>query len=317
MTVPPLPAARPVTVGVATRDRVDSLARCLASLRAHEPLVAEAIVVDDGSAEPVEPRLRAVLGDDAPRPLRFIRHEASLSLAASRNRIAREAKTPWVLNLDDDAHLLPGDGVRRAVAVLEGDPEVAAVAFAQAGASGEPWPAEVQPARVDYPCYVPTFIGFGHLLRREAFLAAGGFREQLGIHGEEKELALRLLDAGWRIVYLPDARVAHLADAAGRDRRRYLHLTVRNDVLNGLYNEPFPLVVAGLAARLRRYFPIREGWNVDDPGGFRRLLAALARDLPGAWRQRRPVRWSTLARWRRMTRSAPEPYRGPSPAAGG
>jgi GT2 family glycosyltransferase len=305
-------SARSVTVGVSTKDRPDALVRCLRSLGRIDPLVAEVIVVDDGSAEPVEPRVRAALGGHAPPPLRFVRHDTSRSLAASRNRIAREARTPWVLNLDDDALIVREDAVPAAVRVLEGDPAVAAVALPQSDAEGRPWPPEAQPAPVSYPCYVPTFIGYAHLLRREALLALGGFREQLGIHGEEKELALRMLDAGWRIVYLPDAVIGHVAAPAGRDMRRYLHQTVRNTTLSAVYLEPFPLVLAGASVRLLRYFPMRKGWRVDDPGGFGRAVRALAAELPEALRQRRPVKWSTIREWRRITQSPPEPYRGPT-----
>jgi GT2 family glycosyltransferase len=304
--------SRPLTVGVSTRNRPDALVRCLRSLRAIEDVVGAVIVVDDGSESPVEPAVRAALGDDAPGELRVIRNDVSRSLAAGRNRVAREAGTPWILYLDDDAAVVDPDAIRRALRVLEADPRLAAIALAQGDAEGKPWPPHTQPAPVDFACYVATFTGYGHLLRRSALLAAGGFREALGINGEEKELALRLLDGGWRIVYLPDAVVAHLADEAGRDRRRYLHQTVRNDVLGAVYTQPFPLWPAGALVRLRRYFPMRTGWRIDDPGGFRRVLGTLARDLPAALRDRTPVRWSTLRAWRRLTTEPPEPYRAPT-----
>jgi GT2 family glycosyltransferase len=304
-----------VTVGVASRDRPESLARCLRSLRLVHGLVAEAIVVDDGSGAPLEPAVRVALGEEAPPGLRFIRFETSRSVAAARNAITREASCEWVLNLDDDAMLVSGDAVRRAVEVIAADPRVAAVAFAQANERGET-AGLPQPAPVDYPSYVPTFIGFAHLLRRSAFLAVGGYREQIGINGEEKELCLRLLDGGWSTVYLPDAPVAHLADPAGRDPRTYLHQTVRNTTLASVYNDPFPLVLASAPVRLARYFPMRKGWRISDPGGFGDVVRGLVRDLPAALRQRRPVKWSTLRRWRELGRTRPR-YEGPSSGSGG
>ena len=305
-------ADRPrLTVGVATRNRRDALLRCLRSLRALDGLAAEAIVLDDGSDPPMEPVVRAALEAVATLPIRFLRNQTARSLAAGRNAIARAAATDYVLNLDDDAAVLSAGAIRAAVDVLDRDPEVAAIALAQADLDGTPWPPAAQPAPVSYACYVPTFIGYAHLLRRRAFLEAGGFREQLGINGEEKELALRLLDAGWRIVYLPEARVAHVAAEAGRDPRRYLHQTVRNTTLASVYNDPFPLVLGSAAVRLLRYFPMRKGWKIDDPRGFGAIARTLAAELPAALRQRRPVRWSTLRAWRRMTQSEPEPYRAP------
>lgn len=307
---------KPLTVGVCTRNRPDALARCLRSLRAIEDVAEAVIVVDDGSTPPAEPIVRAALGDDAPKGLRILRNDVSRRPAAGRNRIAREASTPWILYLDDDAAVVDPEAIRRALRVLQADPQLAIVALAQGDAEGKPWPPHTQPAPVDYACYVAAFTAYGALMRRDAMLAVGGFREAIGINGEEKELALRLLDAGGRIVYLPDAIVAHLADEAGRDRRRYLHQIVRNDVLGAVYTLPFPLWPAGALVRLKRYFAMRSGWSIDDPGGFREVVGVLARDFPAALRDRTPVRWSTLRAWRRLTTQPPEPYRAPTPEEG-
>jgi len=307
MTLPDAPPPS-LTVGVATKDRPEALVRCLRSLRLLHGLLAETIVVDDASDPPVEGPAISALAADLPPEVRFIRNERSLSVAAGRNRIAREARTPWVLNLDDDAFVVTRAAVEQGIRVLEADAGVAAVAFPQCDEAGVPYAPSAQPAAVDYPCYVPTFIGYAHLLRRDAFLAVGGFRERLGINGEEKDVSLRMLDAGWRVVYLPGAPVGHVAAAAGRDRRRYLHQTVRNSVVSAFCGEPMPLMPAGVAVRLWRYFPMRRGWGIDDPGGFGRIVRELARDLPSLLRERNPVRWETMRRWRAMTQSAPEPY---------
>ncbi|MFL5383120.1 MAG: glycosyltransferase family 2 protein [Longimicrobiaceae bacterium] len=315
MTPPAAPAApATVTAVIPTRNRPEALARCLRSLRLLEGRMAEAVVVDDGSDPPVDAAaaLSAPAAGPPPR-LRRIRLEAARGPAACRNLAAREARTPLLLCLDDDAFVTSREAVERGVAVLEADPGVVAVAFAQGDEQGVRHPAALQPAPVDYPCYVPAFTGYAVLIRRDALLAAGGFRERLGIHGEEKELCLRLLDRGLRVVYLPGAVVGHLAAAAERDMRRYLRQTVRNNTLGALYNEPFPLVLAGAAVRLRGYFAMRRGWSVHDPGGFGAVVRGLARELPAVLRERRPVRYATWARWRRMTRSAPEPYAPPAP----
>lgn len=298
-----------LTVGIATKNRPDALVRCLRSLRLLDGMLAETIVVDDGSDPPAEDVALAALAAGLPPEVRFIRHDASVNVAASRNEIAREARTPWVLNLDDDAFIVSADAVRAAVAVLEADAEIAAVAFAQGDEEGRAFPPAAQGhGDVDGPVYVPAFVGFAHLLRRDAFLAVGGFQARLGINGEEKELCLRLLDAGYRVVYLPGAVIGHVADSGNRDQRRYLHQTVRNTTLSAIYDEPFPLVIGGAALRLWRYFPMRKGWRIHDPGGFGRVVAGVARELPAALRERRPVRWATWTRWRRMTQASPKPY---------
>jgi GT2 family glycosyltransferase len=309
---PPPADVRPLTVGVCTRDRHESLLRCVRSLRHAEDLIDRIVILDDASESPVEPALRAALGDQAPQGLTVLRAEERIGLSAGRNRVAQVARTPFIVYLDDDAALLSRDAVAAAIAVVAADPSVAAVAFAQADADGQLYHPGAQPSRATEPSLVRSFIGFAHLLRREPLLALGGFRELLGIMGEERELSFRLLDAGYRIVYLPGAPVAHLADPAGRDTRGWLHQTVRNDALSGLLNEPLPVALGMLPMRLWRYFPMRRHWGGEDPGGFRRIIRAVADALPRVRRERRAVRWSTLRAWRALAQSPP--YHGPGRA---
>ncbi|HEY0024276.1 MAG TPA: glycosyltransferase family 2 protein [Longimicrobium sp.] len=299
-----------LAVGVCTRDRPDALVRCIRSLGAIAGLVGDVIVVDDGSRVPVEPGLREALGPDAPPGLRVLRSEASRGLAAGRNAIVHATASAYVLNLDDDASVVDPAAIHAALAVFDTDPRVGAVALAQGDEQGRAWPAQAQPAPVSVPSRVASFVGYGHVLRRRAMLQVGGYREELVMTGEEKELCLRLLDAGWRVVYLPDAVVAHRADPGGRDMRRYLHLTVRNDVLIALYTLPLPLALGGAMVRLRRYFQMRRGWNVDDPEGFAGVLRRLAPAARVALGARTPVKWSTVREWRRLTQE-PAPYPGP------
>lgn len=300
-----------MSVGIASRGRPESLARCIASLAAIDEMLDEVIVVDDGSEDPLEPRVRAALSARDQRKLRVLRFDPARGLAAARSEAVFQAGSPLVLNLDDDARLVSGDAIRMARDTMEADPSIAAVAFAQAQADGNPWPPAAQPAPVSHACYVASFIGFAHLVRRDAFVSLGGFRSQLVINGEERELCLRILDAGLHVVYLPQARVAHLADPAGRDVRRYLHLTVRNGVLASIYNDPLPVLALRVPMRLVAYFRMRRGWNVHDPGGFRAIVSWLRRDLRAALAQRRPVGWATIRRWRQLTREFP-PYRDPA-----
>jgi GT2 family glycosyltransferase len=212
-----------------------------------------------------------------------------------------------VLLLDDDTRLLSRESVERALAVFDADRQVAAIAFAQGESDGSAWPAAMQPASVTFPCMVASFIGFAHLLRRDVFLDLGGYQESFIYYGEEKDFCLRLLDAGYRTVYLPDARVAHVTAPAGRSQTRYLRFVVRNDCLNALYNDPVPRVLWTVAARYLLYFRMRHGWRIKDPWGWAWVARELIRLLPTVAATRRPVSRATLRAWRAL-RLAPVPY---------
>jgi GT2 family glycosyltransferase len=306
-------AAR-LTVGITTRNRLQSLIRCLASLEQLGDLVREVIVVDDSSDVPVTDSLAAFDASLAKR-IRVARQAGAEGYIVARNTIMRMAVSDYVLLLDDDAFLIDGGGIVDAVAIMENHADVGAIGFAQAEADGRPWPAPMQPAPVSYRCRVASYIGFAHLLRRRSFHEVGGYREQLHFYGEEKGFCAQLLRAGYQVLYLPDALVAHVPDPAGRSRTRYLRYVVRNDCLFALYHLPWPAMCVSLPVRLARYFLMSRGQLLSDPAGFFWIVSDVFRALPEVFQSRTPMTWSDLAEWRQMRRQPPPWQPRNTPAA--
>jgi GT2 family glycosyltransferase len=297
-----------LTVGITTHNRPVALERCVRSLQVLGPLPSPVIVFDNASDPPVTSKLLPDLGPGL--DICILRDDGQIGYIGGRNRIVRDAKTPYVLLLDDDAVVFSAAAVAAGIAVLDGDPSVAAVAFAQAERNGAPWPEGMQPGRGAAPACVSAYIGFAHLLRRDAFVRLGGYRENFVFYGEEKDYCVRALDAGLRVVYLPDALVGHIPDPAGRSATRYVRFVIRNDCLYSLYNEPWPIVAVSLPLRFWRYRKMKAQCGAE-PGGVRWILEQLTRELPDVWRNRRAVSWGTLREWRRLARTV-VPY-----AAGG
>ncbi len=291
--------SRLLTIGITTRDRPASLRACLDSLALVKDVDPEVLVFDDGSEPPVAKQI-ADRTDGA--SVRVLSDPLRHGYIAGRNLLVGRAQGELVLLLDDDARLLTSGAIMRGIEVLRSDPRIGAVGFAQGEADGRPWPAAMQPSSATSAAIVPSFIGFAHLIRRDVFLQAGGYREQLGCYGEEKDFCLRLLHRGWLTVYLPDAIVAHVPDAASRDTQRYLRFVARNDCLNALYNDPIARALWVLPARFALYFRMRRAWKIDDPWGWAWLLRELTVQLPTALAQRDPVSRRTLAAWRMLRR---------------
>jgi len=291
---------RALSIGITTRNRPEALRVCLSSMRVIAHLDPEILIFDDHSATPALAQV-----SETGVAARVIRDEAAPGYIVGRNRLAAEAEGECVLLLDDDTRLIEARAVEAALELLRADARVAAVAFAQAEENGDPWPAAMQPSTAQVPTVVPSFIGFAHMVRRATFLAMGGYRESFEFYGEEKDFCLRLLDAGYQTVYLPDARVAHVTDGASRDRRRYLRFVARNDCLNSLYNDPLSRLIWMLPARYGLYFRMRRGWRIPDPwGGFWLAREVLSR-LPQIWRERRPVSRRTLRHWSALRKTQP------------
>jgi len=296
-----MPERAGLTVGVTTRNRQQSLLRCLSSLSLLGDTLAEVIVVDDSSDVPVA-ALLAALPASIGTKARVVRQAESEGYIVARNTIMRLATSDYVLLLDDDAYLIGAAGIKEALAVMEHHSEVAAIGFAQAEADGRPWPAAMQAAPVSYRCRVASYIGFAHLLRRRVFHEVGGYREELHFYGEEKGFCAQLLKVGYQVLYMPDVLVAHVPDPVGRSRTRYLRYVVRNDCLFALHNLPWPATCVSLPVRLVRYFLMSRTNAAGDPAGFFWIIWQLVRALPDGLRTRTPMTWSDLALWRRLRR---------------
>ncbi|MGI5166655.1 glycosyltransferase family 2 protein [Spirillospora sp. CA-253888] len=222
-----------VTIVVATRDRGPELRR---SLGRHE---APVIVVDNASADDTAEVARAA-------GARVIRLSRNLG-AAARNLGAREAGTRYVAFADDDSWWAPG-ALDRAVEIMDAHPRAALLAARVLIGEDE----RVEPVSelmadsplgrsADLPG--PSILGFlacSVIVRRDAFLAVGGFSPVLHFGGEEELLALDLAAAGWGLAYVPELVVHHHPSPNGRDPAARRRRETRNRLLTAWLRRPLP-----------------------------------------------------------------------------
>ncbi|GIE97522.1 glycosyltransferase family 2 protein [Paractinoplanes rishiriensis] len=174
-----------VTVVVATRNRHDRLRDTVPRHR------APVVVVDNASDQPIR-----VPGADVVRL-------ADNRGAAARNVGVERAGTPYVAFADDDSYWSPGS-LARAARVLRQHPRAALLAAqVRVGADGrlDPVSAGMATAPLGWPAGAPGpavlgFLSCSVIVRRDAFLAAGGFHPRLFVYGEESLLAMDLAAAG-------------------------------------------------------------------------------------------------------------------------
>jgi GT2 family glycosyltransferase len=238
-----------VTVVVATRDRGPSLLRTLERLRAL-PGRPPVVVVDNGSRDGTPAAVAAA----APwaRVIALGRNAG----AAARTAGARVAGTPFVAFADDDSWWEPG-ALGAAVAAMRARPRLALVAgHVVVGPERRDDPVSLEMARGapagGAPAPVLGFLACAAVVRREPFLAVGGFEERFGIGGEEELLAIDLAAAGWELVYLPGAVAVHHPAPRGGDGSARRRVQARNAVWCAWLRRPVASALAVTAAHLRR-----------------------------------------------------------------
>ena len=202
-----------VSVVIPVKDRADELRACLTSLQQldYPRQQLEIVVVDDGSSDhtpAVARELGAVLVDSG---------AVAGGPALARNRGAQVAGGEILAFIDSDCiaspqwlmELLPVFAEGKVAAVgglVDGMYDESALDRYEAVMSSlNLGGREMSGSSGDDTFYLPSC---NLLVRKEAFMAAGGFRVALQV-GEDVDLTWRLRDAGWKIVYLPEGRVMH------------------------------------------------------------------------------------------------------------
>ena len=256
-----------VTIVVMTRDRAGELRH---SLPRHE---APVIVVDNGSTDGTADVAR----EAGARLIRLPENRG----AAARNIGVREADTPYVAFADDDSWWAPG-ALRRAARTMDAYPRTALVtARVLVGEDErlEPVSEEMARSPLGHPEHLPGravlgFLACAALVRRDAFLDAGGFSGTLHFGGEEELLALDLASAGWGLAYLPELVVHHHPSSQRPDPALRLRRQLRNRLLTAWLRRPLPAFGKEVLAALAT------------PDG-RGALADAARTWPSVARDRR------------------------------
>lgn len=200
----------------------------------------------------------------------------NVGVPAGRDAGIQHVDTPIVGFLDDDARAPEGASGRIASEFLVDD-KLGAVSLRLVDENGET-------ARRHVPRFggrgpersgeVALFLGGACAIRRSAYIDVGGYFSELFYGHEELELCWRLVDAGWKIRYLPDVEVYHPRTEVGRHAEGWF-LTGRNRVWVARRSLPWPIAIvhvsiwlglglirapagAGRTSYLRGW---REGWK--------------------------------------------------------
>ena len=226
----------PVTVVIPTYRRESVLLDTLAELLALESAAAEILVIDQ--TEQHEAGTEARLGQmHAQGQIRWLR-SATPSIPQAMNRGLLEAHQAIVLFLDDDIRIEP-DLIAAHVRAHDRHADVLV-----AGRVIQPWEEGVDlPADGPFrfaglrPAWIEEFMGGNFSLCRATALALGGFDENFVrvAYRFEAEFAFRLRQAGFRILFEPEACLHHLKAGGGtRTFGNYL-TTAKPDHAVGAY----------------------------------------------------------------------------------
>jgi GT2 family glycosyltransferase len=196
------------------------LDRCLPSVLALDPPAAEVIVVDNGSTDGTADHLRRAHPD-----VRVVALDRNLGFAGGNNAGAREATSPYLVFLNNDAEVDSG-WLSALIEPAEADAEVGLVTsrivfmdrpeivdsagdgyLRCGGAYKRDHGAAAPPVRSAVEVF--GACGAAFLIRRSLFEDIGGFDDDFFMVYEDVDLSYRARLRGARCVYAPAAVVLH------------------------------------------------------------------------------------------------------------
>jgi glycosyltransferase involved in cell wall biosynthesis len=204
-------SARPaVACVIPTHGRPALLTEALRSVAAQSLRPAVIYVVDDEGSEQTKTAVAAVARKSSV-PVYYFAHAAGRGPSTSRNYGARVADTEWLAFLDDDDRWLP-DYLRAALAHESAD--IVLVSRWDFDGAGVRRPGKTPEPNYDERRWLRRNLGgtgSSILIRRELFLAIGGFDPRLHA-AEDRDLVIRAMRAGARYAAVEERLLEHRDD---------------------------------------------------------------------------------------------------------
>jgi len=216
------------TFVIPTRNRLGELRNLLRSVL-RQTVPVEIHVMDDGEDTAGEALCR-----EFPQ-ICYHRLAAGRGPAFQRNRGTELASGDIIFAVDDDTLFVSPHTVAQTIAEFD-HPCVGAVAIPYINVRQDQIVRQRAPA-ADSVYVGHAFVGAAHAIRRDVFLKCGGYREHFFYMGEEGDLCLRMLQAGY-VTRLGNADAIHHLESPSRVLARASFCGRRNDILFAWHNVP-------------------------------------------------------------------------------
>lgn len=219
-----------VSIIIPTRDLGDVLDRCLESIfkKTTYPNY-EVVVIDNGSVQQETFQVFSKWSSQEPSRFKCYRLDIPFNFSTINNYGVSQATGDYLLFLNNDTEVITQDWVNAMVEQVQ-RPQIGAVGalllfpdntiqhagvvMGLGGVAGHGYYAMSS----DIPGYFGNVVGFNNvsavtgaclMCRREVFEQVGGFDEQLTVAYNDVDLCLKMLDQGYRNLYLPHVTLYH------------------------------------------------------------------------------------------------------------
>jgi GT2 family glycosyltransferase len=277
------------TIVIVTKDRREEVMRAVASAVTQTAAV-EVLVLDDGSTDGTADAVR-----EAYPEIRVERFEQSAEITARRNLAGELARAPILVVIDDDAAFSAPTIVEHTLGEFD-HPRVGAVAIPYVDVPRGDAVFQLAPDG-DAVWVTNQFRATAYAIRRDVFLAVGGYRTLLVHQAEEPDLCIRMIRVGYVVRLGRADPITHYGSPQRNPERVWFYGT-RNDVLFTWHYVPGRYLAPRLAKVSAHLLWL--GFGVRRPGLFLRALLAGYRTSFGERHHREPVPPALYRAFRRL-----------------
>lgn len=293
----PIPPDRPTpraTVFITSKNRKDELRTAIQSALG-QSVPVEVVVTDDGSSDGTSDMVRAEFPS-----VRLHTEPVSKGLIYQRNHGIELASAPIVFSMDDDADFSTPTVVEQIIAQFD-HPRIAAVTVPLINVRQNNQKLQFPPD-AGHRWIASTFMGGSHAMRRDAFLRLKGYHAYFMHQGEEADLGLRLLAAGY-VVRLGFGDHINHYESPRRDFRRMDYYGRRNDLLNAWCNVPSPALVPHMLGTT--FNGLKLAFRIGRPWHMLKGIAAGWGCCLSRWSERDPVPPAVYRLSRKLKKTGP------------
>lgn len=280
-----------ISIVIPSYNRPGIVAEAIARCEQLDPPPRELIIVDDHSDLPMD-------GESLKRPfVRYIRLPENGGQSVARSVGLATAAGKYIVSLDDDSWFVDRDALARIWARMEAMPRCGVLAFRTFS------PNDPVREAIDRVTVVADHIACGAAFRADVLRQVGYHVQFLRMTGEENDLSLKTMGAGFSVLLDESVRVFHDFDPSRRSRQsmtRVRRYAVRNDLLQAwIY---FPVDIAAALTVWRSWshfaFGLRNGYVASTFAGY----AAFLYRFPQALFHRRPIARAAVLEYLRLRR---------------
>lgn len=293
-----------ISIVIPTYNRKQDILEALRHVFEQEFQDFEAIVVDDNSSDQSVETIHKEFPE-----VKVITLEKNQGPAVARNTGIKAACGNIIVGIDSDVILPDNQVFNRIAAKFKELPGLNCIALRIVNYYSRKNDVKTwwHPLQIDQyaekPFFTDYFSGSGYAFRKIVFEQAGYYPEELFMHGEEVDLSLRILDAGFDIVYCPSITVLHKVEEQSRNNLITFYYHRRNQIWIVAKYYPFMKGQAFMVPRIAKTLcqSLLQGRLIT----YLRSLRDGVKGLPAARKRRRPLKSET---WQKIKQIRQQEY---------